>query len=73
MEREIHDRPETPEMDESPRLLSSKEAALALGCSPDTIKRLLAGGKLQGRRLGGTRGHWRITRASVDAFAEGKR
>ena len=60
-------------MTDAPALLTTKEAASALGCSPDTVKRLLTSGKLQGRRLGGERGHWRITRASVAAFAEGKR
>jgi excisionase family DNA binding protein len=73
MERENQARTETPDMDDTPRLLSATKAALVLGCSSRTVRRLVAESRLDAVRLSGARGHWRITRASVDAFAEGKR
>jgi len=47
--------------------LSPKQAARILGVGAETVRELLRSGKLTGYQRG-SGGHWRITRASLDAY-----
>jgi excisionase family DNA binding protein len=60
-------------MDDSP-FLTVQEVAARLRMNPETIRRWLRQGKLQGRMFGGDRGGYRIAEAEVQRFiAESKR
>ncbi|HXV98649.1 MAG TPA: helix-turn-helix domain-containing protein [Anaerolineae bacterium] len=47
-------------------LLSTKEAAIILGMTQETVSRLVKKGKLEGQKLGG---FFVVTRASVEFYA----
>jgi excisionase family DNA binding protein len=47
-------------------LLTVQEVAQALRLHPETVRRWLADGRLQGRRFASDRAGWRIPRAELD-------
>lgn len=52
-------------------MLTVDQVAELLQVHPETVRRLLRRGELQGRRLGGTKVGWRIPAAAVRAYMAG--
>jgi excisionase family DNA binding protein len=51
--------------------LTVNDAARRLGCSPQTVRNLIRGGRLPAsRRLGTARGAWQITEEAFGEFLE---
>ena len=55
-----------------PQLLTVEETAAELRLTPETVRRLLATGRLAGARGEGKRSHWRISRDALDRYIAGE-
>ena len=60
-------------MSETNRLLTVSETAVRLRLNPETIRRWLRDGRLNGVWLGSDKAGWRISERDLDAFLRARR